>query len=103
MDMENNILIIDDTKYETMVTEKFKNRTKYEDPDPKKLLSFIPGTIYKINVREGENVREGSPLLVLEAMKMKNTISAPMTGVIKKIRVKEGERVPKNHILLEYL
>ncbi len=99
---DKNFIIIDDTKYETIVSDKFRNRKKYQDPDPKKVLAFIPGTIYKIYVREGEMVNTGTKLLILEAMKMKNTISSSMTGKIKKIRVREGERVPKGEVLIEF-
>ena len=95
------ILNIDGTAYKTTLTQKFKNRTAWELPNENLIKAFIPGTILKIFVKEGQKVREGSKLLILEAMKMKNVVTAPASGVIKSIEVKEGIMVPKNQLLIE--
>ena len=101
--MENKqYLIIDDTKYETQVLPKFQSRKNYEIPNPNMVKAFIPGTVINLYVSVGDEVRKGSKILLLEAMKMKNTLVAPVTGRVKKINVKVGERVPKNHILIEF-
>jgi len=101
--MENNeYLIIDDTKYETQIPERFKNRNNWEIPNPKMVKAFIPGTVINLYVSVGDEVRQGSKVLLLEAMKMKNTLVAPVTGRVKKIDVKIGERVPKNRVLIEF-
>lgn len=92
---------IDGTKYKTHLTSKYKNRKKYEVPDAKKVISIIPGTINKIFVQEGEQVRRGDDILILEAMKMKNKIKSPRPGVIKKIDVKEGEKIAKGILMIE--
>jgi biotin carboxyl carrier protein len=52
-------------------------------------------------VKEGEQVEAGTPMLILEAMKMRNEILAPVNGVIRSIHVEEGEQVPKSHLLVE--
>lgn len=96
-----NSLNIDGTKYRTIVPESYKHRPKYKETDPMKILSFIPGTITKIHVKEGQRVRKGTRLLTLEAMKMKNRIEAPMNCMIKKIIVNENDIVPKNQLLIE--
>lgn len=88
--------------YTTRLTTKFRNRTTWECPDERKVLAVIPGTIQKLFVAEGDEVSIGAPLMILEAMKMRNEIRATMPGVVKKIYVKEGELVPKSYILLEY-
>ena len=44
-----NTLCIDGVKYKTLLTEKFKNRKKWEEPDPKKIYSEIPGTVIDIS------------------------------------------------------
>lgn len=88
-------------KYKTRLTKKFINRKKYEDPNPKQLFSYIPGTILEIFVSEGEELAAGSPILVFEAMKMVNHISMPFDGRIKSIRVKVGDRIPKNELMIE--
>ncbi|WP_054840246.1 biotin/lipoyl-containing protein [Thermococcus sp. JCM 11816] len=61
----------------------------------------MPGKILKILVKEGEQVRTGQGLLILEAMKMENEIPAPKDGVVKKILVKEGDTVNTGDPLIE--
>jgi biotin carboxyl carrier protein len=95
-------LTINSTNYTTTFTKKFENRKNWEKSDPKKILSFIPGTIMKLFVKDGQKVKKGDHLLVLEAMKMENEIKAAFDGVIKKVHVKEGERLPKGYLLIEY-
>ncbi|HEC41792.1 MAG TPA: acetyl-CoA carboxylase biotin carboxyl carrier protein subunit [Bacteroides sp.] len=94
-------LIIDGTKYRTRLNYKFENRKKYEPPDSRKITSIIPGTILKLFVKEGQQVKEGEQMLILEAMKMKNIILFDEDGTVEKIHVKEGERVPKNQLIVE--
>lgn len=101
MEKKFNHLNIDGTKYKTQLTKKFENRKVWEKPDENQLRSFIPGTIVKINVKEGQKVKEGNVLLILEAMKVQNKIQAPRSGVIKKINIEVGEKIPKDHLLLE--
>ncbi len=101
--MENKqYLIIDDTKYETQILPRFQNRKNYEIPNPNKVKAFIPGTVINLYVSVGDEVRKGTKVLLLEAMKMKNTLVAPITGRVKNINVKVGERVSKNHVLIEF-
>jgi biotin carboxyl carrier protein len=88
-------------KYKTRLTKKFINRKKYEDPNPKHIFSYIPGTILEVFVTEGEEVAMGAPLLVFEAMKMVNHVSMPFDGKIAKINVKVGDRIPKNELMIE--
>lgn len=80
-----------------------------EEVHPAGTLSApMPGEIIKILVKTGEIVSAGTPLLILEAMKMEHTITAPMDGRVKKIvfesgvQVKEGaELVVLESVLLE--
>lgn len=95
-------LLIEDVKYKTRLTKKFLNRKAYEPVDPKKVLSFIPGTIKKIYTRKGKKVKAGDKLIDLEAMKMVNTIFADQDQTIAEIFIKEGDMVPKNKILIQY-
>ncbi len=62
----------------------------------------MPGLIIDIKVSEGDTVKTGDPLLVLEAMKMENIIKSPCDGVVKKIAAKQGEIVEKNRLLLQF-
>lgn len=53
----------------------------------------LPGLIVEIFVKEGQQIKSGEKLLVLEAMKMENSILAPITGTVEKISVKVGDSV----------
>lgn len=62
----------------------------------------MPGLILEIRAAEGDEVREGDPLLVLEAMKMENMILSPRDGAIKRIHVSKGAAVDKKDLLVEF-
>ncbi len=64
------------------------------------LKAPLPGTIGNILAKEGKRVQAGEKLLVLEAMKMENSILAPATGKVESISVKTGESVLSEQILL---
>ena len=53
----------------------------------------MPGTILKVNVKNGDAVKEGQVLVVLEAMKMENEIMAPKSGTITQVAVQKGASV----------
>lgn len=61
----------------------------------------LPGTIFKIKVKEGDAVKKGDTVLIMEAMKMENNILAEKGGTIKKILVKEGDAVLQGDLLIE--
>ncbi len=62
----------------------------------------LPGNIFKINVKVGDAVKRGDVLLVMEAMKMENDITAEKDGVVKDIKVAVGAAVLQNDILIEF-
>ena len=62
----------------------------------------MPGLILEVSVTEGQEVKEGDALLILEAMKMENVITSPREGIIKSIAVTKGEAVEKKHILITF-
>ncbi len=61
----------------------------------------MPGLILDVLVQVGDTVKEGDYLLVLEAMKMENTLTALGDGVVKSVLVIKGEKVEKNQLLIE--
>lgn len=94
-------LIIDDTTYETTLNEKYKQRRKYEPENPKQIRAYIPGVIKAIFVKEGQAVKEGEEVLILEAMKMENRLLCPIGGNIKQILIEVNQMVTKNQLLVE--
>ena len=101
--MEDNLeyLNINSGLYKTRINPRFRNRKPYKPADPKLIRSFIPGVIVEILVKEGQQVKLGDELMILEAMKMKNRIKCSLDGTIKKIVVKQGAKVPKGTLLIE--
>ena len=57
------------------------------------IKALMPGRVTRILVQEGESVRKGAGLLILEAMKMENEIQAPADGTIDRILVTPGQTV----------
>ncbi len=93
--------LLQGTEYQTLYTKKFLARKSWTPNDPKKILSFLPGTIVDILAKEGQELHEGEPVLILEAMKMRNIVNMPMDGVILSINVSTGDKIPKGHLIFE--
>jgi len=63
----------------------------------------MPGLVVKVNVEEGDLVEAGRGLLVVEAMKMENSLTAPVGGRVGTIHVVAGQTVEKDEILMEMM
>ncbi len=68
----------------------------------KDIKAPMPGLILHVQVTEGQEVKKGDVLLILEAMKMENTIKSPTDGKIKAVRVSMRESVEKNQVLVQF-
>lgn len=66
------------------------------------LSAGMPGKIVKVLVKEGQEVSEGTPLLVMEAMKMENEMRADQDAVIGKVFVKDGDSVEAGAQLIAF-
>lgn len=64
------------------------------------LKAPMPGLVVDIRVSEGQAVKKGDPLIVLEAMKMENILKAAADGTVKKVSVAKGQAVEKNAVLI---
>ena len=60
----------------------------------------MPGLIIEVEVKEGDQVKTGQGLLIVEAMKMQNEMNAPSDGVVKKILVEKGQTVNSGDTLI---
>ena len=87
-------------QYKTLYTRKFLERRPWTAPNPNEVRSVIPGSVTEINVKAGAKVKKGSKLMVYEAMKMKNIISAPFDAIVKSVEVKVGDKLPKGAVLV---
>jgi len=76
--------------------------TKMADSENKlEIGASIPGTIIKVLVKEGDEVKEGESLLVIEAMKMETNIVASSAGIIESVLKEEGQQVKTGELLIK--
>jgi acetyl/propionyl-CoA carboxylase alpha subunit len=71
-------------------------------PTANRLEAVMPGTILEILVGEGEHVTQGQPLLVLEAMKMEQRLTAVGAGRVAQIHVQPGQLVQQTQLLMTF-
>ncbi len=64
-----------------------------------KVICEMPGLIVKLEVKEGDRVKRGQELAVIDAMKMENEILAPRSGEVIRIEVQEGQEIDKGHLI----
>ncbi|MCL2561221.1 MAG: biotin/lipoyl-binding protein [Rikenellaceae bacterium] len=64
------------------------------------LKSPLPGVILDVRVKEGDEVKAGQTVMILEAMKMENNIEADRDGVIERITARKGDPVLEGDVLL---
>lgn len=81
-------------KESSRISEKAVKEAKHVVKAP------MQGTIIRVPVKVGNKVEKGTVVLVLETMKMENTIESPVAGVVKAIRVSEGDSVKTDDILM---
>jgi pyruvate carboxylase len=93
------LIILDKTyKSEKAVSET----TQFADPgNTKEIGAGIPGNISKILVKQGQSIKKGDSLLVIEAMKMETNIIATSAGVVSAIYVKEKQKVKTGELLIK--
>ena len=82
---------------------EFEKPAVAEEEDPSgRLVSPLPGSVIQVLVGSGEVVIKGQALMVIEAMKMEHTISAPKRGTIRQIYFSKGEQVAEGAQLLDF-
>lgn len=64
------------------------------------VLPPMPGSIVKVLVEEGQKVKEGEPLIIVEAMKMETSLYASLDGKVSQINVEAGQQVDSDTILV---
>lgn len=64
------------------------------------LKAPMPGMVLRILVQEGQEIKKGDSILVLEAMKMENILKSAGDGKVKSLKVKSGDKVDKNQLLV---
>lgn len=95
------VLRLEGGEYKTQLTSKYLNRKPYEKP-LNIVTAAIPGIIMEVSVKEGQQVKRGEVLLVLDSMKMNNTICASNDGVVKAVLIEVGQSVGKDAPMIEF-
>ena len=96
------VLRLESGDYQTQLTPKYQNRKAYSAPEPV-AKAAIPGIIMEVLVKEGQQVKRGDALCILDSMKMNNTICASDNGTVKKVYIAAGQPVGKNAPLVELI
>ena len=81
--------------------EKMKPVPQQKKTSSKTIKSPLPGSVFKVLVKQGDTFKEGDILMVLESMKMENNILAETDGTIVKINTPEGSAVLQDEVLFE--
>lgn len=101
-------VLVNGEKYEVSIENEYDALLKTLGLDKlntskvNQLKAPMPGMVLKINVSEGQAVKKGDSLLLLEAMKMENVIKAAGDAVVKKILITEKNTVDKGQVIMEF-
>ena len=90
-----------DGKYFTLIDKNTKTSSKSDIDSDGIIFSPMHGKLLKILVKKGANVKKGTPLVIIEAMKMQHKIESDSIGVINKIYIKPGSQLDANDKILE--
>lgn len=82
------------------VFQGFKPSSLFEDAAGG-LVTQIPGKVIKLKCQEGDEVKQGDTLLILEAMKMENEIKANIDGKVESIYIQEGQSLEAGTLMIE--
>ena len=84
-----------------VMKEPHKNIEKKEASSRLAVKSPLPGIILELSVKEGDMVKKGQKLAVMEAMKMENEIKAEKDGEVVSVKVSQGQSVLQDEVLIE--
>lgn len=76
-------------------------KRKAEPTKPGEIGATMSGSVLRVLVQKGDEVKKGTPIIVTEAMKMETTIQAPIDGTVAKVYVEDGDAVDSNDLLIE--
>ncbi len=74
---------------------------KSEESQENEVRAPMPGRIIDILVNEGDEIEEGTPLFILEAMKMENIVKSPSVGTVSGVNSESGQTVQKNDVVIK--
>ena len=103
------VIRVNGNKYTVRIKDKYDELLKELGIDitsalkVKEMKAPMPGLVLEVQVKEGDAVKKGDALVVLQAMKMENILKSPADAVVKKIHVKKEDTIEKNQSLISFL
>ena len=103
------VIRVNGNKYTVQLKDKYDDLLKElgmemgSSTKVKELKAPMPGLVVDVRVKEGDEVKKGDALVVLQAMKMENILKSPADLVVKKIHVKKDSTIEKNQLLISFL
>jgi len=103
--LDGNNATVNGTSYNVDIAEGIKEKGPSAEPikgESETALSVkapLPGAVIRITTSEGDKIKEGDTILVMEAMKMETEIKSPASGTISAINVNVGDQVTTGHVL----
>ena len=91
--------IVKQSEIETVSTDSSEH-SSVNHSDETIICAPMPGVLIKYLVQEGDNITNGQSLLVLEAMKMENTIPSPIDGVVRQVNCEINTHISKDQVLM---
>ena len=79
-----------------------RGRQSSTDEVQETITSPMPGKIIKIMVAENQEVKQGDPLIVVEAMKMQSTYTAAQNAIVEKVHIEEGDSILRDQLLITF-
>lgn len=105
---KNFVIRVNGNKYTVQLKDKYDELLKELGIDTssakkvKELKAPMPGLVVDVRVKEGEEVKKGDALVVLQAMKMENILKSPADVTVKKINIQKDDTVEKNQVLISF-
>ena len=100
-EIKYDIISTESGDYKTTLNRSFLNRKTWVPNNPKRIVSFMPGSVVEYIVKVGDDVKKGDLLLIFKAMKMSNKVLAPMDGKVKSLDAEIGVNIAKNILMIE--
>lgn len=102
------VIRVNGNKYTVQIKDKYDellNELGIDTSAAKKVKEMkapMPGLVVDVHVKEGDAVKKGDGLVVLQAMKMENILKSPADATVKKINIKKDDTVEKNQVLVSF-
>ena len=102
------VIKVNNSVYSLSVRDKYDDLLKEmgidlsAGPKVNDMKAPMPGLVLNVLVENGQTIKKGDAIVVLEAMKMENILKSPSDGIVKKVHVIKGDKVEKNQVMVNF-